>query len=102
MNVSSRVQINCSTPLFAQDLSRKVVILDLRGGKTAATELLLQSLEAEARMRALRNKAGDPDFRLREREEDLKDWVSAEPLVTGQLEPPVADRLSDRRVGAQI
>src|ERR1700724_3285464 len=88
--------------LFAQDLSRQVVVLDLRGGKAAAAELLLQSLQAENGVRPLLNKTGDPGFSLREREEDLKDRVSTDPLVTGQLEPAVADRLGYRRVRAQI
>ena len=79
-----------------------MVVLDLRGGKAAAAELVLQPLQAESRVRPLRDKAGDSCLGLREREEDVEDRVRAEPLVTGQLEPAVADRLGDRRVRAQI
>jgi hypothetical protein len=50
----------------------------------------------------LRDKARDPELGLSEREEDVEHRVGAEPLVTGQLEPAVAERLGERRVGAQI
>ena len=88
--------------LLAQDPSWQVVVLDLRGGKAAAAELVLQPLQAESWVRPLRDKAGDSCLGLREREEDVEDRVRAEPLVTGQLEPAIADRLGDRRVRAQI
>ena len=88
--------------LFTQDACRQVVVLDLRGGKTAPAELVLQPLQAEPGMWPLGDEAGDPRIGLREREEDLEHGVGAEPLVTRQLEPAVADRLGDRGVGPQI
>src|SRR5256885_1029352 len=88
--------------LLAQDPSWQVIVLDLRGGEAATAELVLESLQTKTRVRPLRDEAGDPGIGLRESEEDLKDRVSTEPLMAGQLEPAVPDRFSDGRVGAQI
>ena len=92
----------CAAALLAEDARGQVVVLDLRGGQAAPAELVLQALDAKARVRAVGDEAGDPGIGLREREEDLEDRVGAEPLVPRELVPAVADGLGDGRVRAQV
>ena len=89
-------------PLLAEHARRQVVVLDLRGGQAAPPELVLEALDAKARVRPVGDEARDPGVGVGKREEDLEDRVGAEPLVSGQLVPAVADGLGDSGIRAQV
>ena len=75
--------------------------LDLARGERARAELVLEPLELEAGA-ALDDEARQPARRLREDEEDVAHRVRAEPLVAGELVPPVACGLGARGAGAHV
>ena len=81
--------------LLAHEPAAHAVELDLARGQRARAELVLQPLDAEARVAPLDQEAGEARGRLREREEEVARGIGAEPLVAGDL-PGVAVR---RRAG---
>ena len=92
--------LNAAT-LLAHEPAAHAVELHLAGRQRARAELVLQPLDAEARVAPLDQEAGQARGCLGEREEGVAGGIGAEPLVAGDL-PGVAVGSGPRAVRAHV